>query len=129
MYDYLRSQRRPTPALNLAAPCPPNTDPEPPLEPYRDEPFIVQILSSPSSPSSAGPPPPSYHELYTQNENEMEMQLQNLVREFDMDGSPAEQTEELVKWVVSMLLIALTIACVGTAFNWGKPGCGGVHRC
>jgi hypothetical protein len=59
----------------------------------------------------------------------MEMQLQNLVREFDMDGSPAEQTEELVKWVVSMLLIALTIACVGTAFNWGKPGCGGVHRC
>jgi hypothetical protein len=129
MYDYLRSQRRPPTALDLAAPCPSNTNPEPPLEPYRDEPFIVQILSSPSSPSSAGPPPPSYHELYTQNENEMEMQLQNLVREFDMDGSPAEQTEELVKWVVSMLLIALTIACVGTAFNWGKPGCGGVHRC
>ncbi len=44
------------------------------------------------------------------------------MRDFDGEGdeSPAEETEELVKWVVAMLFVGLTVACVGTAFNWGR---------
>jgi len=80
-------------------------------EPYRDEPFVVTILEEDDA--NAQPPPPSYNELYRQHEIEM--------RDFDTEDTPAEQTEELVKWVVAMLLICLTIAGVGTAFNWGRP--------
>lgn len=45
------------------------------------------------------------------------------MREFEIEGTPTEQTEEICKWVVAMLLVALTVACVGTAFNWGRPSC------
>lgn len=80
---------------------------------YHDEPYIVTINEN----DTTQPPPPSYNELYRQNEQDMD----SLLRQFDMDGTPAEQTEELVKWVVAMLLICLTIAAVGTALNWGRP--------
>ena len=66
------------------------------------------------------PPPPSYEELYIEDQNQRE--LQSLVREFDVDASPAE---EICKFIVAMLLIALTVACVGMAFHWGKLGCNG----
>ncbi len=66
--------------------------------------------------SISQPPPPSYSELF----NRRQTDLDALTREFDGADSPAEQTEELVKWVVAMLFVALTVACVGTAFNWGR---------
>jgi hypothetical protein len=88
------------------------TDPPPTLqEPYRDEPFVISIDSS--------PPPPSYQEIFRQHEIEMDNMQRALARE--VDGDPAEQTEDIYKWIVAMLLIVLTIACVGTAFNWGRP--------
>ncbi|KAG4432386.1 hypothetical protein IFR05_012136 [Cadophora sp. M221] len=112
MYDYLRSHQR----VSLLPPdyeCPNNSDQSIPQEQYHDEPFVVTIIEG----DATQPPPPSYNELYRQNEQETD----RLLRQFDMDGTPAEQTEELVKWVVAMLLICLTIAAVGTAFNWGRP--------
>lgn len=63
------------------------------------------------------PPPPSYNELYRQNE----LELQTLSEETYTYGTPAEQAEALVKWVVAMLLIGLTIAALGMALNWGGP--------
>lgn len=80
-------------------------------EPYRDEPFVVTIDSS--------PPPPSYHEIYRQHEIEMDNMQRAMSSESDED--PAEQIEDIYKWIVAMLLIVLTVACVGTAFNWGRP--------
>jgi len=66
------------------------------------------------------PPPPSYEELYMEDRDRRE--LQSVVREFDIDAVPAE---EICKFIVAMLLIALTVAAVGTAFHWGKLGCTG----
>mgnify|MGYP003662602158 CR=1 FL=1 len=112
MYDYLRSHQR----VSLPLPvyeCPNTPEQSIPQADYRDEPYVVTINEN----NTTQPPPPSYNELYRQNEQEMD----RLMRQFDMDGTPAEQTEELVKWVVAMLLICLTIAAVGTAFNWGRP--------
>jgi hypothetical protein len=118
MYDYLRS-RQVTSANPPAYGSSPNangmrivTDPAPTLqEPYRDEPFVISVDSS--------PPPPSYQEIFRQHEIEMDNMQRALARE--VDGDPAEQTEDIYKWIVAMLLIVLTIACVGTAFNWGRP--------
>jgi len=115
MYDYLRSQQRPQHQIHIQIQPPIYTTSNAPRgvmqEPYRDEPFVVTILEEDDA--NAQPPPPSYNELYRQHEIEM--------RDFDTEDTPAEQTEELVKWVVAMLLICLTIAGVGTAFNWGRP--------
>src|SRR6266536_1035332 len=111
MHDYLRKQQRPT----IHPPqyeCTNERISLPPLEPYQDEPFIVTIEAS-------QPPPPSYDELCEEHQQE----LQRLIRQFDMDESPAELSEDVMKWVVAMLLICLTVACVGTAFNWGRPSC------
>ncbi|CAL3970492.1 unnamed protein product [Diplocarpon coronariae] len=112
MYDYLRShhERSSRAARNELRPGPATTPAG--LEPYRDDPFGLT-----GERDASQPPPPSYEELYRRNEAE----AGRLLREFDLEGSPAEQTEELVKWVVAMLLICLTIAAVGTAFNWGRP--------
>lgn len=119
MYDYLRSQQRPHINIHIQPPLytPSQTSPNATQEPYRDEPFVVTILEEEDEDVDASQPPPSYNELYHQHE----MEMQRLVREFDTEDSPAEQTEELVKWVVAMLLVCLTIAGVGTAFNWGRP--------
>lgn len=108
MHDYLRARQQMTaqvPTCTHPNSNPPNAS----EEPYRDEPFVVTIIDSVEDDASQ-PPPPSYDELYQQNEIEME----NLMREFEIDGTPAEQTEMLCKWVVAMLLVALTVACVGT---------------
>ncbi len=121
MYDYLRShqqqqQRQPSRLPpGYECPIPTSTDPSIPQEAYRDEPFVVSIIEHDATQA----PPPSYNELYQENEREM----QRLMRQFETEATPAEQTEELVKWVVAMLLICLTIAAVGTAFNWGRPSC------
>lgn len=112
MYDYLRSHQR----ISLPLPdyeCSNTSEQSIPQAEYHDEPYVVTINEN----DTTQPPPPSYSELYRQNEQEMD----RLMRQFDMDGTPAEQTEELVKWVVAMMLICLTIAAVGTAFNWGRP--------
>jgi hypothetical protein len=116
MFDYLRSHQ----GLNIRPPIYiPSIHPtllagNESEEPYRDEPFVVHIVEEAED---IAQPPPSYHELYRQHEIDM-MRLQ---REFDTDGTPAEQVEELVKWVVAMLMLCLTIAGVGTALNWGRP--------
>lgn len=116
MYDYLRSKQvtsahppayGSSPAsssLRIVTEAPPSLE-----EPYRDEPFVIAIDSS--------PPPPSYHEIYRQHEIEMD----NMQRALDSESDPAEQTEDIYKWIVAMLLIVLTVSCVGTAFNWGRP--------
>ncbi|KAH8669546.1 hypothetical protein BGZ60DRAFT_407749 [Tricladium varicosporioides] len=117
MYEYLRSKQvtSPNPPEYGASPSSMNivttvTVPvEAPFQPYRDEPFVVTIDSS--------PPPPSYNDLYRENGIEMDI----LERTMAIDGDPAEQTEEIYKWVVGMLLVTLTVASVGTAFNWGRP--------
>jgi hypothetical protein len=117
MYDYLRSHQ----PRNLQAPEPCSgpgnlriiTGP-PPFEPFRDEPdepFVVDVDTS--------QPPPSYNDLYREHEIEM----QNLERTLEVEGDPIERTEDICKWIVAMLLITLTVASVGTAFNWGRPNC------
>lgn len=116
MYDYLRSRaasQSQSQSINLH--LPPNVSvnlnlPNPTEEPYRDEPFVITIVDEVAEGEL---PPPSYNELYRQNDIEME----TLMREFEIDGTPAEQTEEICKWVVAMLLVALTVACVGTV-SW-----------
>lgn len=120
MYDYLRSHQRPThllpPSQNTITLIPTSE----PAEPYRDEPFVITIDQDNDI---FQPPPPSYEELYVEDQTRRE--LESLVREFDVDSAPAE---EICKFIVAMLLIALTVACVGTAFHWGKLGCAG-SRC
>ncbi|TVY76146.1 hypothetical protein LSUE1_G004220 [Lachnellula suecica] len=123
MYDYLRSRNSQAPehcsepgSLRII------TGPPPPLQPYRDEPggpFVVDIDVDVNDPQ---PPPPSYNDLYREHEIEM----QNLQRTFEEEDDPAERSEDICKWVVAMLLMTLTVASVGTAFNWGRD-CG--HRC
>lgn len=76
-------------------------------EPYRDDPFIITI-----DPNQ--PPPPSYEALYVQTQ----MELERLDDEIDPDIGHAE---DVCKWMVSMVLITLTIVAVGFAFNWGHP--------
>ncbi|TVY28245.1 hypothetical protein LHYA1_G003270 [Lachnellula hyalina] len=123
MYDYLRAHQLRHPPLpephsvsdSLQVPIAP-----PRFEPYRDEPdepFVVDIDTS--------QPPPSYNDLY--REHEIEMQI--LERTLDAEGDPVESTEDICKWVVAMLLITLTVASVGTAFNWGRPHCNASMRC
>ena len=79
-------------------------------EPYRDDPFVITIDHDLSQ-----PPPPSYEELYIGDQNTRE--LQRRLGEVDGDGSAAE---EICKFIVAMLIIALTIGLVGTAFHWGR---------
>ncbi|KAN0091796.1 hypothetical protein V8E51_017643 [Hyaloscypha variabilis] len=114
MYDYLRSQQ--SNPLNALQNCQPNI-PQPSSQvPYRDVPFIITITDTDGDTIS---PPPSYHEIY----NPSEIEMRDLLRTYELDGTPAEQTEEICKWLVAMLLIALTIVAVGLAFNWGQPRC------
>ncbi|KUJ09613.1 uncharacterized protein LY89DRAFT_627803 [Mollisia scopiformis] len=123
MYDYLRARQQMT--LQVPTCTRPTSNPENASEePYRDEPFVITIIDSVEEDDVSQPPPPSYNELYRQNNIEME----NLMRQFETEDTPAEQTEEICKWVVAMLLVALTIACVGTAFNWGRPSCTWTNR-
>lgn len=68
---------------------------------------------------SSQPPPPSYNDLYREHEIEM----QNLHRTLEDEGDPIERTEDICKWIVAMLLVTLSVASVGTAFNWGQPNC------
>lgn len=136
MYDYLRSQQRPQDYSQMSNQPPLYTPSETHFnpnvrhsnsdvqEPYRDEPFVVTIENAWDGEEGEGHDgvvvqPPSYLELYRQHQHELEMQ--RLENEFETDGSPTEQAEELVKWVVAMLLVCLTVAGVGTAFNWGRP--------
>ncbi|KAI9642429.1 hypothetical protein NHQ30_009234 [Ciborinia camelliae] len=76
-------------------------------EPYRDDPFIITI-----DPNQ--PPPPSYEALYIQTRAGLDI----LNDEIDPDIGHAE---DICKWLVSMVLITLTIVAVGFAFNWGHP--------
>ncbi|KAJ5041521.1 uncharacterized protein L3040_005106 [Drepanopeziza brunnea f. sp. 'multigermtubi'] len=133
MFDYLRSRPQPpfppspsfprqSPPHRPHRPCPGPVPTSAVAIPYRDNPdgpFVVTIATDTDGDVDADagqPPPPSYEDLYWQQEAD----ARSLMRQFDMDSSPAEQTEELVKWVVAMLLICLTVAAVGTAFNWGR---------
>ena len=113
MYDYLRSQQQSNPR-NALPNCQNDTARTSIQVPYRDEPFIITITDTDGETVS---PPPSYNDIFTPNEIEM----RNLLQHYELDGTPAEETEEICKWLVAMLLIALTIVGMGTAFNWGQP--------
>lgn len=123
MYDYLRSQQRQQPPLILRASNVPPICMEGIQMTYRDDPspFIVQI-------DSAQAPPPSYNDLYTSREEQEEADMQRLIRVFDDNGSPAEQSEQVFIWVISMVMIALTVVAMGTVFNWGQPSCNWADR-
>lgn len=84
-------------------------------EVYRDEPFVIAIEHDLSQ-----PPPPSYEELYIEDQNRRELQVLAGDVDVDVEGHSAE---EVCKFVVAMLLFALTVACAGTAFHWGGLGC------
>jgi hypothetical protein len=115
MYDYLRSQQR---TIQLLHPSRQDCHTSPPPEgeePYHDQPIVITIDHDISQ-----PPPPSYEELYIENQSHRE--LRTLIPEFEIDSVPAE---EFCKFVVAMILIALTVALVGTAFHWGRLGCNG----
>lgn len=119
MYDYLRSQQQSN-LRNELPNCQHNNAQTSIQVPYRDEPFIITITDTDGETVA---PPPSYHDIFNPNE----IELRNLLG-CELDGTPAEETEEICKWLVAMLLIALTIVGVGTAFNWGRPTCSG-RRC
>lgn len=86
-----------------------------PEEPYRDEAFVISIEDGDVSQS----PPPSYEDLYVEDRNQSE--LQTLMGDVDMDRE-GHSAEEVCKFIVVMLLLALTVACVATAFHWGRLG-------
>ncbi|KAG9238030.1 hypothetical protein BJ875DRAFT_94777 [Amylocarpus encephaloides] len=114
MHDYLRSKQLTSSNPPAYGSSPSTlqvvTEPAPSLEePYRDGPFVITIESA--------PPPPSYYDIFRQHE----IELDNMQRALESDSDLAEQTEDIYKWVVAMLLIILTVACVGTAFSWGRP--------
>lgn len=113
MYDYLRSQQQSHPRNGLPN-CQHNNAQTSMQVPYRDEPFIITITDTEGETIC---PPPSYHDIFNSNAIEM----RNLLGHYELEGTPAEETEEICKWLVAMLLIALTIVAVGTAFNWGRP--------
>ncbi|KAH8816558.1 hypothetical protein F5884DRAFT_776636 [Xylogone sp. PMI_703] len=77
-------------------------------EPYRDDPCIVEI----------DPPPPAYEAIPSPQQSESPFRLGSWEGEDeDEDTHPAE---EFLKWMVCMLLLALSVVSVGTAFNWGR---------
>lgn len=112
MHDYLASrvrrlaQMRP-PEYEVSSQDQTNDIPLQHQEPYRDDPFIITI-----DPNQ--PPPPSYEALYIQTQTALEI----LNGEQDPETGHAE---DICKWMVSMILITLTIIAVGFAFNWGHP--------
>lgn len=121
MHDYLRQQQR----RNSQAGDDPglgnmrivtNTSPTQPYRDDPDEPFVINIFEQ---------PPPSYNDLCREHEIEM----QNLEQTLEEEADPAERSEDICKWIVAMLLIALTVASVGTAFNWGRLQCKHPTKC
>ena len=71
-------------------------------------------------------PPPSYEDSETEVQNQAT--IENLMRmtTLDLDSSPAE---EICKFLLAMLVIALTIGAVGTVFSWGRENCQWPSRC
>jgi hypothetical protein len=135
MYDYLRSHPQminPFASPNSNGFLSPTSHAQSPVDitPYRDEPFIITL--SPLSPHSrpqhqnhgeAGLP--SYEELYLQHPTvPRQNELLELVRQMDSEGNRAE---DVCKFVLGMILLALTVVGVGLAFNWGKGW--GPHQC
>ena len=118
MHDYLRSRQQQPESSASYSDCQPLPQASaPPQEPYRDQPFIITITDHETGETS----PPPYIEIYTPNDIEMRNLL--LLQDNDIEGTAAEHSEMICKWIVAMLLVALTIAGVGTAFNWGQPSC------
>jgi len=133
MYDYLRSSRRPVHAFtspNSNTFLSPTSRPDSPVDfgnvdfrPYHDavdHPFVITL--SPLSPHSHPRPgeecPPSYEELYLQHPSQRRQdELHDLVRQMDMEGNRAE---DICKFVVGMIALALVVVGFGFAFNWGK---------
>ena len=124
MYDYLRS--RPPPINFRTSPnsntfLSPTSHPQSPVDffTYTDEerPFIITL--SPLSPHTRGEPlPPSYEELFLQYRCPQQRgELQDMVQTMNNRG---EWAEDLCKFLIGMLILAVTVVGVGTAFSWGK---------
>lgn len=71
-----------------------------------------------SRPAPGEPAPPSYEELYLQHPcPRAQTELAQLVRDMDAEGGTAE---EVCKFMVGMLMLAICVVGVGFSFNWGK---------
>ncbi|RKF80773.1 hypothetical protein GcM1_190030 [Golovinomyces cichoracearum] len=86
------------------------------------EPLLIDIFD-------VSTPPPSYDNIH-HSQNEMEMQTfwgitgglegETSMEEQEDDDDDNLPIEDLVKWVVVMLMISLTIAFIGTLLDWGR---------
>ncbi|KAI1004223.1 hypothetical protein K3495_g3988 [Podosphaera aphanis] len=111
MYDYLRqcsiSQCETfdsSYAYSLDSSCPP----------YSDRPFIVQISESESSTYF-------FDNLNMQQELTLGIFEDDHLTNQENDIGDSFETEDFVKWIVMMMIVCLTVASVGTAFDWGRP--------
>lgn len=129
MYDYLRSHHRldivlPTSYLTTTTLSSSHPSITLPNEPYQDEPFIITVDpdASPYADAEDGPrsqpPPPSYDasEQERQQYRAMGGGMMLTAASVDVEGNHAE---DVCKFLAAMVLIALTVGVVGTAFSWG----------
>ena len=121
MYDYLRSQNLPAfvdaSQYTLRHSIPDNSI----QEPYRDEPFIVTIDESGNL-----LPPPSYDDSQGEVQNQETAEDMTLMTRLDLE---ANHMEDIFKFLLVMLMIALTVGAVGIAFSWGSGDCQSPSRC
>ncbi|TQS33189.1 hypothetical protein Golomagni_06473 [Golovinomyces magnicellulatus] len=137
MHDYLRRQHAlfmPT-TLILATPMtiPTTTTIQPELTAHSissppsltsssrsDEPFLIDISDAST--------PPSYDNIH-HSQHEVEMQTfwgitgdleETVMVEQEEEDDDNLLIEDLVKWVLVMLMISLTIAFIGTLLDWGR---------
>jgi len=108
MFEYLRDRAKHFPNLPVPTfgytPTVVNVTPDlPDHEPYRDDPCVVEI----------DPPPPAYEAIPAPPQAELQYESWD-------DDSVTWTAEEFLKWLICMLLLALSVVGVGTAFNWGR---------
>ncbi|RKF53986.1 hypothetical protein OnM2_100023 [Erysiphe neolycopersici] len=92
----------------------------PPPIAYTDEPFLISLDDHPEA------LPPAYDNLHHQHEYELQS-LQGFFmngvdetiteEEDDQEEDPGLQFEDLVKWVLVMLMISLMVTFIGTLFG------------
>ncbi|POS85839.1 hypothetical protein EPUL_005224 [Erysiphe pulchra] len=125
MHDYLRRQNArfmtTVESSTLSRPFPDNNY-HPPSPYYTDEPFLINLDDTEA-------PPPSYDILHQQHDYELQSLrgfFMNggvdafIEEEDDQEDDTGLQFEDLVKWVIVMLMISLIVAFVGTLFDWGR---------
>ncbi|KAI6246737.1 hypothetical protein HI914_04633 [Erysiphe necator] len=125
MHDYLRRQNaRFIATVEAATSSYPRTDPtsHSPSPSFTYEPFLINLEDSEV-------PPPSYDVLHQQHDYELQPLTGFFMNEGgdtfieeedDQEEDSGLQFEDLVKWVIVMLMISLMVAFIGTLFDWGR---------